>query len=183
MIKKILLYDFQLFTSGVRIFNENAHFRRWYFSTWLDFFVVNHSQYVSVWCQITFSLIFSTIKKIILYDLRLFMSGVTNTHFQWKCPFSSMIFCNLVGFFVLNHSQYVSVWSQITFSLTFLIIKKIVPYDFWLSTLGFKNRQFWWKCAFSSMIFCNLARFFCLKSFTVSIFMVSNNFFFDIFND
>ena len=32
--------------------------------------------------------------------------------------------------FFLNHSQYVSLWSQITFSLTFSIIKKIVPYDF-----------------------------------------------------
>ena len=140
MIKKILLYDFQLFTSGVRIFNENAHFRRWYFSTWLDFFVVNHSQYVSVWCQITFSLIFSTIKKIILYDLRLFMSGVTNTHFQWKCPenaqFRRWYFATWLDFCLK------SVWSQITFSLIFSMIKKILLYDFRLFKSGVRNTPF-----------------------------------------
>ena len=47
----------------IRIFTENAHFRRRYFVTWSDFFVLNHSQHVSVWSQIFSPDIFNNQKK------------------------------------------------------------------------------------------------------------------------
>ena len=65
----------------IRNFNENAHFHRWNFATWSDFFVLTHSHYVSVWPKIFFSLTFSMIKKIVPRDFQLFTPGVRNTQF------------------------------------------------------------------------------------------------------
>ena len=64
-----------------------------------------------------------------------------------------MKFCDMVIFFVLNHSQYVSVRSQIPFSLTFSMIKKSYVWFLNIYTRYYEYTLLM-ECPFSLMIFC-----------------------------